>query len=212
MRISVYLDGMMDHSEPTDLPPGAVVRFQIGGGESAIKGCVAAIAIDAAGAADEGHSVATISLRGLCGSCDILLTLPRGAAVPLRVGESIEACMRSRVHGIHPVTDLWIRSGDELRLVSSETGDPGLAPGWQIGPPALENPPPPNDSGIANWVAMPVIFRRGSCVGAAKGNLWRRLETAQGAWWICGHAVSWGPGFLPPDGGSYFSYAMILDL
>ncbi len=82
---------MMDRSEPTDLLPGALIRFQISGGESAIKGRVAAIEIDSSGANDERHSVARISLQGLVGSCDFSLTLPRGAAVPLRVGESIEA-------------------------------------------------------------------------------------------------------------------------
>ncbi len=201
----------MDRSEPTDLPPGAVIRLQIGGGMSAIQGRVVAIERDETGVNDERHRVVRISLQGLVGSCDFLLTLPRGATVPLQVGESIEACVRTRVHGIHPVSDLCIRSGDKLRLVSSETGDPGLAPGWQIGPPELKNPPPSQDNGMANRVTMPVTFCQGSSVGVAEGHLWRRLETAEGAWWINGYAVSWGPGLLPPDAGSYFSYAMILD-
>jgi hypothetical protein len=62
---------------------------------------------------------------------------------------------------------------------------------------------------MATRVDQAVLFRRGEVLGAVGGNLWRRLYTAEGPWWITGHAVAWGPGNLPPDASSYFRYALV---
>lgn len=64
---------------------------------------------------------------------------------------------------------------------------------------------------MARRIELPVLFRRaqGGPLGAAAGNLWRALETGGERWWICGHAVAWGPGMLPPDASRYFAYALV---
>jgi len=162
-----------------------------------------------ASSSGERRTSTRIVLSSPGGERELLLVLPRGVTAPVTVGERIEAHTSSQVLGIHPVTDLWIRAGGELRLASSDKGDPAIAIGWEIRAPQLSEAPPPKANGMATRVDQAVLFRRGDVFATVGGNLWRWLATADGSWWITGHAVAWGPGNLPPDASTYFRYALI---
>ena len=158
---------------------------------------------------DERQTGARIVLSSPGGERELLLLLPRGVVTPVAVGERIEAHTSSQVLGVHPLTDLWIRAGGELRLASSDRGDPMIAVGWEISAPQVYDPPPPKDDGMATRVEQAVLFRHGEVFATVRGNLWRWFSTAEGPWWISGHAVAWGPGNLPPDASTYFRYALV---
>ncbi len=199
-----------DASTPSELPPGAKIALRIGERwDGAAQGQVRTVEPLPAASPEERQSKARIVLSSSRGDLELLLVLPRGAAPPVAVGERIELASRSEVLGIHPVTDLWIRCGGELRLASSDSGDPEIAVGWEIRAPELAEAPPANANGMAARIDQPVLLRRLGALGAVGGNLWRRLMTPEGPWWITGHAVDWGPGNLPPDASSYLSYALI---
>ncbi len=197
---------------PAELPAGAGVSLRIGERwEGHVEGVIAEVEplASAAAGTDERRTSSRILLSTPDGARELLLVLPRGVDAPVAVGERIEAHTESRVLGIHPLTDLWIRAGGELRLASSDSGDPAIANGWEIGAPQPAEAPPPKANGMATRVDQAVLFRRGEVLGAVGGNLWRCLYTAEGPWWITGHAVAWGPGNLPPDASSYFRYALV---
>ncbi len=199
-----------DTSTPSELPPGASVALRIGerwDGEA--EGVVRVVEPLPATSPEERQTKIRIVLDSSRGDSELLLVLPRGAAPPVAVGEPIEVASRSEVLGIHPVTDLWICSGGELRLASSDKGDPHLALGWEICAPELAEAPPAMANGMAVRIDPPVLFRHRGALGAVGGNLWRRLMTPEGSWWISGHAVDWGLGNLPPDASTYLRYSLI---
>ena len=205
------VDAHANTPEPAELPAGAGVSLRIGERwEGHAEGVIAEVEpLPSAPGADERRASSRILLSTPGGQRELLLVLPRGVEAPVAVGERIEAHTESRVLGIHPVTDLWIVAGGELRLASSDSGDPAIAIGWEIGAPQPSDAPPPRANGMATRVEQAVLFRRREALGRVGGNLWRCLETAEGPWWISGHAVAWGPGNLPPDASSYFRYALV---
>lgn len=209
-----------DASTACDLPAGAPLNLQILGGASEVRGRVVAVEGVDAGTDDAYESarrrVAGVVLRDDDGAQhELRLTLPRGVAPPLRVGDAAVARVRSQVLGIHPVVDATLLVDGALRLARSGRGAAATAPGWVIAPPQVRWEPSPQRPGMmigrARRLDLPVLFRRaaGGPQGAVAGNLWRALETGGERWWISGHAVAWGPGMLPPDAGSYFAYALV---
>lgn len=205
------VDASANTPEPAELPAGAGISLRIGERwEGHAEGVIAEVEpLPSAPGTDGRRAGSRILLTSPNGLRELLLVLPRGVTAPVAVGERIEAHTESRVLGIHPITDLWICAGGELRLASSDSGDPAIAIGWEIGAPQLSEAPPPKANGMATRVDQPVLFRRGEAFGAVGGNLWRCLETVEGPWWITGHAVAWGPGNLPPDASSYSRYSLV---
>jgi hypothetical protein len=206
-----------DASIACELPAGAPLNLQILGGAAEVRGRVVAIeGVDAGADADPRWGVTRVVVRGDPGEqeYELRLTLPRGVAAPLRVGERVVARARTQILGIHPVVDVTLIVDGELRLARSGQGAAATAPGWRIAPPAVRYEAPPQVMGMARRLDLPVLFRRaaGGPQGAVAGNLWRSLETGEAGgerWWISGHAVAWGPGMLPPDASTYFAFALV---
>ena len=133
------------------------------------------------------------------------VALPRGAKLPIVVGQRLDVRTRFEVRGIHPVAHATVIDSDTgaLLLALSGAGDPSWAPGWSV---ALGPERGRSRGRIDFWVELSVSDH---CIRVA-GNQWSELETPSARWLVCGHAVGWDPTQpLMPDASSYHCYELL---
>jgi hypothetical protein len=141
--------------------------------------------------------------RVVLGEFSFFATPPRGASLPFRVGQELTVRQDAYVEGIHLVRDVAVTLADGALLAASiGSGSAEWAVGWEIEV-GSEPAAPWDGSSMATCTSPPLWFRRRGRAAAVRGNQWRRLEVAGERWLLCGHAMAWGPGPLPPDAKSY---------
>jgi hypothetical protein len=141
----------------------------------------------------------------------LTVRLPTKCTVPLAVGEEILVCLHVEVQGIHPITDVMIRTAaGELRIAMSQSGDPSFAPGWTVEVGPVAEVPGSGTRRAASRVLRWMMLGYRGYTAWVRGNLWRRLETPEGSWLLTGDVEEWVPGGpLPADARGHETFTIL---
>lgn len=157
--------------------------------------------VEARGAIARIAALSARSWRIEIGAAAIGIELPEGIALPLAVGDEVEARARATVAGIHPLIEGTILCDGRVRVAISE----GISvAGWDVRTDGVARV---SGSRVSSWVR----FDHERAIAIAADGEWRELDTKTGHYAIWARASGYLPGRpLPPDASASTSFAIVL--